>query len=105
MSAFVRIASASPPGADAQDGGADSPNLVESGCGAVVVGSAYLFPPLSSGGASLAEPISPFPHPAHRTGRALLTHPALGQDITPSPTEGREQPFAQLPGPWFPGVL
>ncbi len=29
---------------------------VESGCGAVAVGSAYLFPPLSSGGASLAEP-------------------------------------------------
>src|SRR5215510_6499807 len=30
--------------------------LVESRCGAVAVGSAYLFPPLSSGGASLAEP-------------------------------------------------
>jgi hypothetical protein len=30
--------------------------LVESGCGAVAVGSAYLFPLLSSGGASLAEP-------------------------------------------------
>jgi hypothetical protein len=29
---------------------------VESGCGAVAVGSAYLFPPLSSGGASIAEP-------------------------------------------------
>jgi hypothetical protein len=30
--------------------------LVESGCGAVAVGSACLFPPLSSGGASIAEP-------------------------------------------------
>ena len=30
--------------------------LVESGCGAVAVGSAYLFPPLSSGGASIAGP-------------------------------------------------
>ena len=30
--------------------------LVESECGAVVVGRTYLFPPLSSGGASLAEP-------------------------------------------------
>jgi hypothetical protein len=30
--------------------------LVESRCGAVAVGSAYLFPPLSPGGASLAEP-------------------------------------------------
>src|SRR5215470_17959582 len=27
-----------------------------------------------------------FPHPAHRTGRADLPHPALGQDLTPSPT-------------------
>ena len=30
--------------------------MVESRCGAVAVGSAYLFPPLSLGGASLAEP-------------------------------------------------
>ena len=33
--------------------------------------------------------IAPFPHPAHRTGHADLPHPALGQDITPSPTPGR----------------
>jgi hypothetical protein len=32
--------------------------------------------------------IAPFPHPAHRTGRAALPHPALGQDLTPSPTAG-----------------
>ena len=81
------------------------PFVVESGCGAVAVGSAYLFPPLSSGGASIAEPITPFPHPAHRTGRALLTHPALGQGITPSHTEGHEQPSDQPPGPWYPSVL
>ncbi len=49
--------------------------------------------------------VTPFPHPAHRTGRALLTHPALGQDITPSHTEGHEQPSDQPPGPWYPGVL
>src|SRR3954466_1404154 len=30
--------------------------MVESRCGAVTVGWAYLFPPLSSGGASLARP-------------------------------------------------
>jgi hypothetical protein len=30
---------------------------------------------------------APFPHPAHRTGQALLTHPALGGNITFSPTE------------------
>src|SRR6267154_4087278 len=26
--------------------------------------------------------VSPFPHPAHRTGQADLPHPALGQDVT-----------------------
>ncbi len=35
--------------------------------------------------------MTPFPHPAHRTGRALLTQPALGQDFTPSPTARRAQ--------------
>src|ERR1039457_1155092 len=30
--------------------------------------------------------INPFPHPAHRTGRADFPHPALGQDFTRSPT-------------------
>src|SRR5450756_6943 len=28
--------------------------------------------------------MTPFPHPAHRTGLADLPHPALGQDITPA---------------------
>ncbi|MFZ0254333.1 MAG: hypothetical protein WAN46_01515, partial [Gammaproteobacteria bacterium] len=36
--------------------GSAHPVDVESRCGAVVVGTAYLFPPLSSGGASRAEP-------------------------------------------------
>ena len=27
--------------------------------------------------------MTPFPHPAHRTGQADLPHPALGQDFTP----------------------
>ena len=30
--------------------------------------------------------ITPFPHPPHRTGHADFPHPALGQDITFSPT-------------------
>src|SRR5262249_32526587 len=30
--------------------------------------------------------LTPFTHPAHRTGQADLPHPALGQDFTPSPT-------------------
>ena len=29
---------------------------------------------------------APFPLPAHRTGRADFPHPALGQELTPSPT-------------------
>jgi ferredoxin len=32
--------------------------------------------------------MTPFPHPAHRTGRADFPHPALGQVIMPSPTAG-----------------
>src|ERR1700730_168859 len=55
----------------------------------VALGRAYLLPPLSSGGASLARPLLSFPHPAHRTGHADRPHPALGQDLTPSPTRGR----------------
>src|SRR3954471_8094369 len=35
--------------------------------------------------------MAPFPHPAHRTGHADLSHPSLGQDLTPSPTTGRAQ--------------
>ncbi len=37
--------------------------VVESGCGAVAVGPAYLFPPLSSGGASIAGPLLRFHTP------------------------------------------
>ena len=35
-----------------------------------------------------SQAVAPFPHPAHRTGRADFPHPALGQDIMPSPTAG-----------------
>ena len=31
--------------------------------------------------------ITPFPHLAHRTGQADFPHPALGQDVTLSPTD------------------
>src|SRR6202011_2971479 len=37
------------------------------------------------------SPMTPFPHPAHRTGHADFPHPALGQDFTPSPTARRAQ--------------
>src|SRR5882762_7405974 len=35
--------------------------------------------------------MTPFSHPAHRTGHADRPHPALGQDLTPSPTTRRAQ--------------
>ncbi len=74
------------------------PRMVESRCGAVAVGRGY---PLSAPfvwRCLNSQPITPFPHPAHRTGQAQLTHPALGQDILPSHTEGRDdavQPTAR----------
>src|SRR5687768_925858 len=48
-----------------------------------------------------SQTIAPFPHPAHRTGRALLTHPALGQALMLSPTAGRacEGPNEPAPDP------
>src|SRR5215471_10008759 len=45
---------------------------------------------------------TPFPHLAHRTGRADFPHPALGQDLTPlfwraTPSAGPE-PFLEFIG-------
>src|SRR5262249_33106813 len=76
---------------------------VESRCGAGAVGRACLFPPLSSGGASVVQPMAPFPHPAHsnrtcrfpasrpRTSRHAFAHGSLrprvaGHDPAPSAT-------------------
>src|SRR3954465_15452727 len=42
--------------AGAADAWPDRPRCVESRCGAVAVGRTYLYPPLSSGGASLVRP-------------------------------------------------
>src|SRR6476646_837229 len=39
--------------------------------------------------------LTPFPHPARRTGHADLPHPALGQDITPSYTAGSQPGTSQ----------
>jgi len=36
--------------------------------------------------------VTPFPHPAHRTGRADFPHPALFQNIKPSHSNGRRLP-------------
>ncbi len=50
------------------------------------LGAAYLFPALSSAGASVSAPCSVSP-PAHQTGRTAFSHPAFGQRITCSLTE------------------
>ncbi len=46
-----------------ESGAGDSSSSIESGCGAVAVGSAYLFPPLWSSGASIAVPLLHFHAP------------------------------------------
>src|SRR5215813_3114971 len=46
--------------------------------------------------------MTPFPHPAHRTGQADLPHPALGQDLTPllsrATPSAVSEPFAEFIG-------
>ena len=37
----------------------------------------------SNGRCLSSSTMTPFPHPAHRTGQADFPHPALGQDFTP----------------------
>ena len=47
----------------------------------------------------MVPPWLPFPHPAHRTGRARLRHPALGQDrhaIAPAMREDEALGFVQV---------
>ena len=63
---------------------AESPELVKSRCGAVAVGRTYLFAAPFVWRCLSGSTVAPFPHPAHRTGRADFPHPALGQDLTPS---------------------
>ena len=53
--------------------------------------------------------VAPFPHPAHRTGRADFPHPARGQDLMPlfwraTPSAGPE-PFLELIGRLISQVL
>src|SRR5258707_14467620 len=62
---------------------------VESGCGAVAVGRACLFPPLSSGGALVARPSPRFPLPLIGTDMGISLSPAPAPDLTPLPTARR----------------
>ena len=47
--------------------------------------------------------LTPFPHPAHRTGRADFPHPALFQHIRPSHSSGRRTQAAGVSVPAFHG--
>lgn len=66
--------------------------MVESRCGAVMLGS------LSAVAAPFGQrclnrgTVTPFPHPAHRTGHADFPHPALGQDSGVRPRKALRQP-------------
>ena len=52
---------------------------VESRCGAVVLAQTRLFSAPFVWWCLNCPSMTPFPHPAHRTGRADFPHPALGQ--------------------------
>src|SRR5215831_1720629 len=56
--------------------------VVESRCGAVALGRTYLFSASFVWRCLSGSTVTPFPHPARRTGQANLSHPALGQDFT-----------------------
>jgi hypothetical protein len=69
----------------------ESGSTVEWGSGAAAVGRACLLPPLSSGGALVARPWLRFHSPLIEPDMRISLHPALGQDLTPSPTARRAQ--------------
>jgi RNA polymerase sigma factor (sigma-70 family) len=54
------------------------------------LGKPCVLPALSVAGARVA-PHAPSPPPAHRTGRADLPHPALGQGLTPTHARSQQQ--------------
>jgi hypothetical protein len=64
---------------------------VESRCDAVALGSDISVAAPFVWRCLTGPTMSPFSHPAHRTGQADFPHPALGQNFTPSPTARRAQ--------------
>src|SRR5206468_5395560 len=74
--------SAMPPIATALMRRVELTQCVESRCGAVAVGRTYLLSASFVWRCLSGSAVTPFPHPAHRTGQADLPHPALGQDVT-----------------------
>src|SRR3979409_1421828 len=71
--------------------GGERPLRVESRCDAVALGSNISVAAPFVRRCLTGSTMSPFSHPAHRTGRADFPHPALGQNFTPSPTARRAQ--------------
>src|SRR3954466_5804540 len=67
------------------------PESVESRCDAVALGSNISVSAPFVRRCLTGSTMAPFSHLAHRTGRADSPHPALGQDLTPSPTARRAQ--------------
>src|SRR5271170_910319 len=67
------------------------PLCVESRCDAVALGSNISVSAPFVRRCLTGSTMAPFSHLAHRTGRAALPHPALGQALTPSPTARRVQ--------------
>jgi hypothetical protein len=61
----------------------------KSRCDAVALGSNISVPAPFVWRCLSGSTVTPFPHLAHRTGQAELPHPALGHDLTPSPTARR----------------
>ena len=69
----------------------ERPLCVESRCDAVALGSNISVSAPFVRRCLTGSTMSPFSHPAHRTGQADFPHPALGQNFTPSPTARRAQ--------------
>ena len=63
---------------------------VESKTGAPSLGSGFLLLLFRFNAGDTPSTLFTFPAPAHRTGRADFPHPALGQNITLSPTTHRD---------------
>src|SRR3989475_8887602 len=59
------------------------PLMVGSRCDAVALGSSISVAASFVWRCLTGSTMTPFPHPAHRTGHADFPHPALGQDLTP----------------------
>ncbi len=71
---------------------------VESRCDAVALGSNISVAAPFVRRCLTGSTMSPFSHPAHRTGQAGFPHPALGQNFTPSPTARRAQAGSSVRG-------